>query len=100
MLTAWLGGTPRHPASHLALDGKRIREHPHTIVTFCDFQEQGPVAVRTTVENCGDFLISLKDNQPTLTALATAQLAGTPFFVSALEVRSGELRIILHQCLA
>jgi hypothetical protein len=30
-------------------------------------------------EQGGDYLISLKDNQPTLAAYATAQLAGAPF---------------------
>lgn len=121
VLTAWLGEHRGTLPAHLALDGKRIREHLGTIVTLCDLEEQVPVAVRATVEKGGeqsaarallrseevhlldstvsldalyanpenarlivqekggDYLISLKDNQPTLAAYATAQLAGAPF---------------------
>ena len=121
MLSAWLGEHRSTLPAHLALDGKRIREHLGTIVTLCDIQEQVPVAVRATIEKGGeqsasrallrseevhllestvsldalyanpenarlivqekggDYLISLKDNQPTLAAHAAAQLAGAPF---------------------
>lgn len=132
MLSAWLGEHRSTLPAHLALDGKRIREHLGTIVTLCDIQEQVPVAVRATIEKGGEqsasrallrseevhllestvsldalyanpenarlivqekggqYLISLKDNQPTLLAHTTAQLAGT-HFASEPEVRGGEL---------
>jgi Domain of unknown function (DUF4338)/DDE_Tnp_1-associated len=121
VLSGWLGEHRGTLPAHLALDGKRIREHLGTIVTLCDIQEQVPVAVRATLEKGGeqsasrallrseqvhlldstvsldalyanpenarlivqekggDYLISLKDNQPTLAAHATTQLAGAPF---------------------
>ena len=121
VLTTWLGEHRGTLPAHLALDGKRIREHLGTIVTLCDIEEQVPVAVRATLEKGGeqsasrallrsaevhllestvsldalyanpenarlivqekggDYLISLKDNQPTLAAYATGQLAGAPF---------------------
>lgn len=127
VLSAWLGEHRGTLPAHLALDGKRIREHLGTIVTLCDIQEQVPVAVRATIEKGGeqsasrallrseevhllestlsldalyanpenarlivqekggDYLISLKENQPTLHAHATVQLAGAPFLPPSLK---------------
>ena len=72
VLSAWLGEHRGTLPAHLALDGKRIREHLGTIVTplrqaqglrLCDIQEQVPVAVRAPIEKGGEPLDKLGASQ-------------------------------------
>ena len=92
VLSAWLGEHRGALPAHLALDGKRIREHLGTIVTLCDIQEQVPVAVRATLEKGGE--------QSASRALLRSEevcLLGSTVSLDALYANPGNARLIVQE---
>jgi len=92
VLNVWLGEHRGALPAHLALDGKRIREHLGTIVTLCDIQEQVPVAVRATLEKGGE--------QSASRALLRSEevcLLGSTVSLDALYANPGNARLIVQE---
>ena len=121
ILSEWLSAHRGALPSHPALDGKRVRGAPGTIVTLCDIEQKVPVAIAATTapggeqacardmlrrgstvltgstvsadalypnsenarlivqEKGGDYLLSVKDNQPALAQHLRGQLQSAPF---------------------